>query len=579
MILLLGFAFVSGLFTILAPCIWPVLPIVLSSSIAGRSVGHQKPLGITLGVMLSFSIFTLFLSYLVNIFHFDSNVLRLIAVVVIAFLGLTMIVPILAAKLEAAVSRISGLFGTTTNTNTGFIGGFFTGLSLGIVWSPCAGPILATIATLAATGKVTLSIIFVTIAYVIGIGIPLFLFAYGGQQIILRAKGINKYTGRMQQIFGVIMLLTALAIYTHYDTYLEAQLLNLFPQFSSSLNSFESNPAIKQQLDTLRGTTTVGTSSLLSNYGPAPEFTGITKWLNLPDGKQTLSIHDLKGKVVLVDFWTYTCINCIRTLPHVTSWYEKYKNQGFVVVGVHTPEFQFEHETTNVMQAIQMYNIHYPVAQDNDYATWNAYSNQYWPAEYLIDAKGNIRHVHFGEGEYDTTEQVIQQLLQEAGKKVTTKINSMPDQTPTQNISPETYLGSKRMEFYDPSGSLGNGVQSFTLTENPNLNSFSYGGTWNITEETAIAQDNATLAYHFIASKVYIILRPPNTETSGKVKILLDGKPIDPSVAGKDVVNGEVTVNTDRLYNIVDLHNATQNHVLKIEFETPETQAYTFTFG
>ncbi len=241
------------------------------------------------------------------------------------------------------------------------------------------------------------------------------------------------------------MLLTALTIYTNYDQYLQLKILDKFPILNVANNAFGSNQDLQKQLNVLKGQ---------KNMETAPDFVGVTKWLNTD---KPLSSKDLKGKVVLVDFWTYTCINCIRTLPHVTAWYDKYKDQGLVVVGVHTPEFEFEKETDNVLSAIKKYNIHYPVAQDNNYATWNNYSNQYWPAEYLIDVNGQVRRTHFGEGEYEQTEQAIQELLKEAGKKVSASLVNMPDQTPNSQLSPETYVGSKRMQFYYSKGNLDSG--------------------------------------------------------------------------------------------------------------------------
>ncbi|HSX40833.1 MAG TPA: cytochrome c biogenesis protein DipZ [Candidatus Saccharimonadales bacterium] len=576
MILLLVFAFLSGLVTILAPCIWPLLPIILSSSLGSR--GHAKPLGITLGIMLSFGIFTLFIATLVRLLHFDPNILRLIAVIVIGFLGLTMLVPGFGAVTEVFVSRISGMFGTT-NQRSGFFGGFITGLSLGIVWAPCAGPILAAIAALAATGKVNGSVVLITVAYVLGTGIPLFIFAYAGQTLFTKSRFISRYTGRIQQLFGVIMILTAILIYTNYDTVLQAKLLNTFPAFSQALNGFESNKDVTQQLNALKGnsnkTPQVAVSNDLFNSDtPAPEFVGINKWLN----SDPLTISKLKGKVVLVDFWTYTCINCIRTLPHVTAWYDKYKDSGFVVVSVHTPEFAFEHDTSNVLQAIKQYNIHYPVAQDNDYATWNAYQNQYWPAEYLIDAKGNIRRTHFGEGEYDQTEQAIQELLKEAGQNVSGQTINMPDQTPHGNLSPETYLGTARMQYLFPNGSTTNGTQNFKLEENPSPNSFSFGGTWTISDEDAVTGNGATLVYNFTANKVFLVMKPP-ANGAGTVKVFLDGKLVDSANAGADVQNSIVTVDQDRLYNLIDLKGTGGSHILKLEFQTPGTQCFAFTFG
>ncbi len=580
MIILFFFAFISGFVTIFAPCIWPILPIVLSSSTGG----HRKPLGITLGIMLSFALLTLFLSYFVKLIPFDTNYLRIFAAIIIALLGLTLIIPKFSIILEGFVSRFAGRFGSSNQTSkTGFFSGFITGLSLGVVWTPCAGPILATIATLAATQSVNLATVLVTFFYVIGVGIPLFIFSEFGNRIFGKSKLLSKYTITLQRVFGIIILLTALLILTGYDTVLETKLLKYFPSYSNALNSFESNTAVKKQLNSLKNTSALNKSQDFNNSPfntdyQAPDFVGITKWLNT---NKPLSIKDLKGKVVLVDFWTYTCINCIRTLPHVTSWYQKYKDKGFVVIGVHTPEFQFEHETDNIENAIKMYNIHYPVAQDNNYATWTNYNNEYWPAEYLIDVNGNVRRTHFGEGKYDQTEMAIQQLLKQSGENVSQKLDNMPDQTPKVQLSPETYLGSKRMQYYYPSLALSNGEQNFTLSDNLNINSFSFGGNWNITNETAIAGKTAVLNYNFIAGKVYIILRPGAAAKTGggKVKVYLDGRVIDNSVSGADDNNGIITVNSDRLYSLVDLHGKVGQHVIKLQFETPGIEAYTFTFG
>ncbi len=579
MILLLGFAFLAGLVTIAAPCIWPLLPIVLSSSATGKS--HTKPLGVTLGIMVSFTIFTLAISYLVQLFHLDPNIIRLFAVVVLVFLGLSMIIPSLARITEAWVSRLAGRLDTQGQTQTSdFRGGFITGLSLGIVWTPCSGPILASIATLAATGQVSFSVILVTIAYVTGVGIPLFIFAYGGQRIIGKTRFVSHYTGRIQQVFGMVMLLTALAIYSNFDKTIQAKLLDAFPSYTNLLVGLERNNAVKNQLDALKGKqstaqSVVDTSGLFNTNAPAPEFTGITKWLNTD---HPLTLKELRGKVVLIDFWTYTCINCIRSLPHVTSWYDKYKDQGFVVIGVHTPEFEFEKKSENVLNAIKMYNIHYPVPQDNNYATWNAYNNQYWPAEYLIDAKGIIRRTHFGEGEYDQSEMAIQALLEEAGKKVTSKLDKMPDQTPHSQISPETYVGSKRMQYYFPNGTINNGDYKNLKTDpTVSVNSFDFGGDWNVMDEYSTTGSNAVLEYNFQADHVYLVMHKPAT-SNGTVKVLIDGKAADNSNAGADVKNGTVIIDQNRLYNLIDLKNNPGQHLLRLEF-SPNIQVFAFTFG
>jgi cytochrome c biogenesis protein CcdA/thiol-disulfide isomerase/thioredoxin len=419
MTILIVFAFLSGVVTIFAPCIWPILPIVLS---AGATGGERKPLGIVTGLAVSFMLATLALTFIVQAIPFDPEALRLFAVGVIALLGLTLIIPVLGAHLEGIVSRFASFGGRfTKNSGTGFWGGFLTGFALGLVWSPCAGPILATIATLAATQAVSFQVVLITLAFALGVSLPLFALAILGKRVLTKTRILAPYTKRIQQAFGLIMILAALAIYTGYDKTLQTRLLDTFPGYESFLNGLEKNETVKRKLDELKKVDNENlliemekpesvVPSTLPVYGEAPEFSGIVKWLNTD---AALSMQDLRGQVVLIDFWTYSCINCIRTLPYVTSWYEKYQDQGLVVVGVHTPEFAYEKKTENVIDAMRQYHINYPVAQDNDYATWQAYNNRYWPALYLIDAEGNIRYTHFGEGRYEETERAIQALLGE----------------------------------------------------------------------------------------------------------------------------------------------------------------------
>jgi cytochrome c biogenesis protein CcdA/thiol-disulfide isomerase/thioredoxin len=561
------FAFLSGLLTIAAPCIWPLLPIVLSSSATG---GKRKALGITIGVMASFAFFTLTLSYLVKLVPFDPNLLRYFAGFIIIILGLSLLIPKLSQVLESWVSRLSAKFGGRTYQSGGFGAGLLTGVSLGIVWSPCAGPILATVAALSITQSVNAQVVLVTLFYVLGIGIPLFLFTILGSHLFQNTRFISRFTGRLQQIFGVVIIATAILILTGYDKVLQVKLLNAFPALSNFTISLDNSQQVRNSLDQLKkeqlhlaGDSQTLEGSELSNLGKAPEFVGITKWLNT---EQPLTMSELKGKVVLIDFWTYTCINCIRTLPFVTSWYDKYSSLGFVVVGVHTPEFEFEKNTGNVLSAIKQYNIHYPVAQDNNFLTWNAYSNQYWPAEYLIDVKGNIRRVHFGEGEYDETEKAIQELLKEAGQDIRVPMTDYPDQTPKSRLSPESYLGSDRMAYLYPNGRVGSGGMDFALGSNIPLNSFSFGGGWVVSSDMAESGKGAVLDYHFLASKVFLVMKPP-LSGSGKVKVTMDGKLIK-----------EVVVDSDKLYSLIDLLGSPSDHLLHLEF-TPGIQVFAFTFG
>ena len=579
MIILYSVAFLSGLLTILAPCIWPLLPIVLADVTQSKS--KRRPLGITVGVALSFTILTLTISVLESSLGLNPNVLRKVAVVVLVLLGVSMVIPKASQWLETRISRLSGRFGNVgKNNRSDFSGGFITGLALGIVWAPCSGPILASIATLAATNKVSFQVVIVTLFYVTGVSIPLFGFAVGGQNLLARSRRLSKYTGKIQIAAGVVLILTAIAISTNYDKTLEAKLLNAIPSYSSSLTKIESTKSVSNALAKLKnrsvsGQATINNSSLFNVNTPAAGFDGGTDWLN-PAKPVTLS--SLKGKVVLVDFWTYTCINCIRTLPHVTSWYNKYHPYGFEVIGVHSPEFAFEQDKGNVLAAIARFNIKYPVVQDNSLSIWNAYNNQYWPAEYLIDANGNIRRADFGEGQYDEMEKAIQLLLTQSGAKVPATLTGVPNTTPTNQLTPETYFGSSRNQFGFPQPINSNGTFSLKSHRSVPANRFDFGGTWTITNEYAQASAGSTITESFSANHVYMILKPHAPGASDRVLVSLDGKPLSGATAGADVKNGVITVDSDRLYDIYSSSQYAQG-VLGFTFQDAGTQAFTFTFG
>ncbi len=365
MIILLLFAILSGLVTVLSPCILPVLPIVLSSSMTG---GKHRLIGVIAGLMISFSVFTLAITQIVTILGLSANVLRMAAIIIIGVLGIGLIVPSLNARIERALSRLAVLSPQNSGQGSGFRSGFLTGSSLGLVWAPCAGPILAAVTTLAATQRLSWGAAAVVIAYAFGTGIPLLVIAYGGREAIRRIPLFIQNPVRLQQIFGGVMVLTAILIAVNADTLVTAWATSLIPaSWTAQLNGFENSPLVSQKLAQLsQGSRTPAPTTQhplpqtgnftqnavaaadLPDLGSAPEFTGIDHWIN----STPLSIKDLRGKVVLVDFWTYSCINCIRTLPYVTSWYSKYKADGFVVIGVHTPEFAFEHDPTNVELAV-----------------------------------------------------------------------------------------------------------------------------------------------------------------------------------------------------------------------------------
>jgi cytochrome c biogenesis protein CcdA/thiol-disulfide isomerase/thioredoxin len=567
---LLIFSFLAGFITILAPCIWPLLPIVFSASSAG---GKRKSLGITLGVMVSFMIFTLFISYIEKIFPINPNALRLVATIIIGLLGLSLLIPPLGARFEIFINSLLGpLQSKFKKEGTGLGAGLVTGFSLGLVWAPCAGPILATIATLSATQSVNGKVIAITFAYVLGLGIPLYIFSSFSAGLFKKMRQVNKYTGLIQQGFGLIMIVTAILIYTNYAQVLQARVLNLFPGYSRFLGQFENNSHLQKELDNLAGrkaqAITEDSKNLLSDGGLAPEFAGISEWHNTSAKLGYIpgsTLEDLRGRVVLVDFWTYSCINCVRTLPHLTTWYERYKNDGLVIVGVHTPEFAFEKDPQNVENAIKQFHITYPVAQDNDYKTWANYQNHYWPAEYLIDAKGHIRRTHFGEGGYDHMEEAIRALLKENGHAIEGDLSPVKDQTPRYNRTPETYLGIHRMGLYASPEKVIKGNQLYSLPPELLLNHFAYQGTWDLEEQSATAHSTAALELKFLADKVFLVIGPAHA--GDHVKVFMDGKPME-----------DIVLDTERLYDVIDLKGAIETHQLRLEF--PESTAvYAFTFG
>lgn len=312
-----------------------------------------------------------------------------------------------------------------------------------------------------------------------------------------------------------------------------------------------------------------------------PEFTGIEAWLN----SGALTAEELKGKVVLIDFWTYSCINCIRTLPYVTAWHEKYKEKGFSVIGVHTPEFAFEKEEDNVREAIERHGIGYPVALDNDYATWDNYSNQYWPAHYLFDAHGRLRFVHFGEGRYDETERNIQALLKEAGRDAEMAVTEAGREVDFAKIgTPETYLGYARMErLGSPEAVVRDGETVYTAPEELSQGKFYLSGAWRVEAERSVAGANARILYRFNASNANLVIAPPAGKRA-RVEVLLDNAPVPEGYRGADVTLGPdgktyATIDEETLYELIYSPGKYERHLLEIRFPDAGTSAYAFTFG
>jgi len=563
MLLLLIFAFLGGLVTILSPCILPILPVVLSSSLTG---GRKRPVGVVIGFILSFTFFTLFLSLIVKSLGIPADSLRSFSIVVILLFGIGLLLPSFQALIERLFTFFSR-FSPKSVENPGFLGGILIGVSIGLVWTPCVGPILASIISLAITGSVSGQAALITLSYSLGTAIPMLVIVYGGRNLLNKVPWLTQNTVKIQKAFGVLMILTAMAILFNFDRKFQVYILDKFPNYGIGLTSFEDNETVRGLLDkmmkngspTLRVSDPEGkpTFELMDDSITAPELIQGGEWFNPPAEGRTLK--QLRGKVVMVDFWTYTCINCIRTLPYLKNWHEKYADKGLVIIGVHTPEFEFEKSAENVQKALTDFGIKYPVMQDNDYATWRAYDNHYWPAKYLVDKNGKIRYTHFGEGEYDETEEVIQVLLAETGVEIKEEVNNPKYQIATR--TPELYLGYGRMGYFaTPDQLVNDKKKTYKLPEDIVLHHFAISGDWQIEEERSMPFQGSTLVLAYEAKDVFLVMRPASAEaTAGneaKVKVYLDDKLLTGNDAGEDVKDGIVTVEKDRLYKLIQAGGA-----------------------
>jgi cytochrome c biogenesis protein CcdA/thiol-disulfide isomerase/thioredoxin len=589
MALLILFGFVAGAATALSPCVLPVLPIALS---AGATGGRRRPLGIVAGLAVSFTFATVALVYVISALGLPDDFLRKLAIVVLLGFGVTLMIPPLAARLEAWISQFASRAGVAEGKGDGFWSGTAVGASLGLVYAPCAGPILAGVITVSASQSFDAGRLAVALAYGIGSAVVLYFLMLGGRRVVapLARRGAG-----LQIAMGAVMVLVALAMLNNYDirfqnTLAESTIAGNLPGWLiDPSKSLEETASAKSALAGIRGGNSDGVGSKatatapetnaggtldLPVLGKAPEFVDNQQWFNTP-GDRPLTLQSLRGRVVLVDFWTYSCINCLRTLPYLKAWDKRYRKDGLTIVGVHTPEFPFEKVAGNVQEAIETNGVRYPVVQDNEQATWNAYGNQAWPAEYFIDANGDVRYVHLGEGEYGEKEKVIRDLLAEAGRKVGGGDASVHAIAPSVTVTtPETYLGAARAERFTNS-ILSPGLHDFTAPAKVPANEFAYHGKWRISLESATAASGSSLDLNFGARRVYLVLGSPGH--SRKVQVLLDGRPISSADAGTDVHDGVLTVSSQRLYNLVELPSV-QHHVLELRPEAG-VMGYAFTFG
>jgi cytochrome c biogenesis protein CcdA/thiol-disulfide isomerase/thioredoxin len=574
MVLLILFAFVAGAGTALTPCILPVLPGLLASAGTG---GRRRPLGVILGLAITHTVAIVALASLIDGVGLPDGGVRTLAVVVLLVFGLSLLVPSLVARLEAPLMRLAR-FGPR-GRGEGFWSGLVVGGGLGFVYAPCAGPILAAVVSVSATRGASGELLGVALAYAAGSALVLFVIAYGGRRLIDRLRAAGRGPA-VQRTLGVVMVATAVAVATDLDVRFQTALADELPAFvTNPTRSIERSASVEDRLADLRGRSrfreSSGVSAGLPVLGSAPDFAGNGRWFNTPAGAP-LRLGQLRGRVVLVDFWTYTCINCLRTLPYLRAWDARYRKRGLTIVGVHTPEFAFEREADNVEQAIAQNRLRYPVAQDNNYATWSAWGNQYWPAKYLIDARGRVRYTHFGEGAYEQTDAAIRALLAEAGADRLGAPARARVETPSNGLAtPETYLGYERAERFLPSPLRRGRARYPGVDELPPLH-FALSGTWNVTGESATALDGAAIDARVTARKVFLVLGSEGGRPR-EVEVLLDGKPVGAPEAGADVRGGRVRVREERLYRLVALDRV-QDRRLTLRVP-PGVTGYAFTFG
>ncbi|MCV7409720.1 thiol:disulfide interchange protein [Mycobacterium florentinum] len=523
----------GGLITGISPCILPVLPVIfLSSMDSGTKASSRglnsamRPYLVIAGLVCSFSLATLIGSALLSALHLPQDAIRWTALVVLTLIGLGLIFPPLQHLIERPFARLPQ---RQTGSSTD---GFGLGLTLGALYVPCAGPVLAAIVVAGGTTSLGPATFVLTATFALGNAIPLLAFALAGRQVSQRVAAFRRRQRLIQVAGGVMMIVLAVGLVFN----LPAMLQRAVPDYTTAMQNRLGANDIQRSLIPSRppGPTTgsvlplnQGNSSSsglptnctdgateLQECGQAPAITGITEWLNTPDGKP-LDPAVLRGKVVLIDFWAYSCINCQRAIPHVVDWYNRYRDSGLVVIGVHTPEYAFERIAGNVASGAAGLHIDYPIALDNDYATWNAFNNMYWPAEYLIDANGTLRHTKFGEGDYNDTEKLIRQLLVDANPNVAlpAPVNGA-DTTPKTSLTPETYLAPDKATTYGGEGGYQAGTSGFNFPAQVANDKFALRGRWTLDDQGITAEsDDAAIRLNYTAKNVFVVVGGTGTIT------------------------------------------------------------------
>jgi cytochrome c biogenesis protein CcdA/peroxiredoxin len=596
-------SFIAGVLTVLAPCVLPLLPVIVGGSLTTGSMRRAYTICIALGA--SVIVFTLLLKASTAFINVPQSFWEWFSGGILILFGVVMIFPRLWDNLGFVnlLNRSSNKALAAGYQKNSLWGDMLMGASLGPVFSSCSPTYFVILATVlpASFGMGFLDLL----AYAVGLSGFLFIIAALGQRLVDRLGVAINPEGWFRRGIGILFVIVGLGVLTGAEANLEAWLLNrgfdvtvveqyLLGASTANVNAPQNvNPTATSTSTSTSISNATSTSTLLTPaekaliYQKSPELTSINGYINT--GGQTVTIGQFKGKdVVLVDFWTYSCINCQRTIPYLEAWYKKYSGDGLVIIGVSTPEFAFEHVLSNVQNAVNGFGITYPVVLDNEYGTWNAFGNEYWPRDYLVDLDGYIVYDHAGEGDYGGAEAAIQKALAERAARLglpapdftstpTMPIDAIPIDFNAVN-SPETYFGSARNEYLGNGTQGENGPQTLVIPAQISANTLYLGGVWNFADQYASNQAaGAQIEFQYDAKNVYMVAAAPQGPV--KIKLTLDGKPLDASERGADVdANGEATIGADRLYDLVQ-GSGYGVHTLEIQVESAGLQTYTFTFG
>jgi cytochrome c biogenesis protein CcdA/thiol-disulfide isomerase/thioredoxin len=578
--LLYFLAFVGGVLTIVSPCILPVLPLVFSRA---DQPFRRSGLPLLVGMAGTFAAVAGIATYAGAWVVRANQIGRILAIIVFALLGLALLFPSLAEYLTRPLVRLGGRVQGQDGTEPPGIGrSLVLGISTGLLWAPCAGPILGLILTGAALEGPSVHTTFLLLSFSAGAATSLAVALLAGHKVFAMMKKSLHAEEWIRRGLGVAVLVGVVAIALGWDTGILRRL------------SLSSTSGIEQELlDRFRpvayakasdSTAAASATVTLANEGPFPSLDRAVKWLNSPP----LSRKDLKGKVVLIDFWTYSCINCLRSIPYVEAWAEKYKSEGLVVIGVHTPEFAFEKDPANVAKSLTDLKITYPVAIDSNYAIWKAFNNQYWPAHYFIDANGSIRYHHFGEGKYAESEEVIQQLLREKNSGLKSdgfvQVNGAGAQAAPDSkdvASPETYIGYSRQQNYvSPEKIRQDGTQAYTAPSRLTVNQWGLVGNWNVSGEHAVlTAAPGKVIFRFHARDLHLVLGPGKNGKPVRFRVRIDGTAPGEDHGGDTDEQGAGMVKEYRLYQLIRQKGKVEDRTFEIEFLDPGVQAFAFTFG